>query len=133
MMRATARATKQTMRRAAISFADAASIAALASKCSPSAPFGATFADDRRLATRFQDIVLCRASLSHLAAQCSTINPSGDSRAVGCGVSCMLCTGDKEARLIASVNVPACNSQESKPRTPKMIKLAAGETLATSA
>ena len=54
----------------------------------------------------------------------------GDSRAVGCGVSCMLCTGDKEARLIASVNVPACNSQESKPRTPKKIKLATGKTLA---
>ena len=42
---------------AAWSFADAAATAALPAKCSSSAPFGATFADDRRLATRFQDIV----------------------------------------------------------------------------
>ncbi len=40
------------------SFADAAATAALPAKCSSSAPFGATFADDRRLATRFQDIAV---------------------------------------------------------------------------
>ena len=42
---------------AAWSFADAAATAALPSKCLSSAPTGATFTDDRRRATRFQDIV----------------------------------------------------------------------------
>ena len=64
---------------AAWSFCDAASIAALASKCSSSAPDGATFADDRRLATRFQDIVTLWQRKYRL---CSTINPSGESSAV---------------------------------------------------
>jgi hypothetical protein len=54
---------------AAWSFADAAATAALPAKCSSSAPPGTIFADDRRLATRFQDIVLCRASLAVLDNQ----------------------------------------------------------------